>query len=409
MSQFFYTSSLPTGERRQGVIEAESIDAARWLLLEKGLRPEQLQAATQSQTQQNAQGKTGLLSELDPRNWGRVKSVHIELTLRQLSVMLRSGLNLLSAIDTIIELPPSRAVRRCYLDIREKVESGSSLADAISEHKGFPKSVVAMVGLGEESGNLDVVMRRSAESMESIRQNRNAMITALFYPTFTLLFALGICVYMIVAVIPPMKQALDALGRPLPAMTQSLLDLSELVVTYGPHFFVVLVTIVIAFTFVWLWPPGRLGIDRILLRLPLIGTILRCGGTALFARSMATLLESGIRLVEGLRILSRIHGNLYFAQVVDSARNRVLEGGTLADSLGRGNAYTPMMIKMVGVGESSGNLVETLENVADFHDERLQTLIKQLSAMIEPAIVLIVGGLVGYIYIAFFVGLYGAM
>jgi len=407
MSHFLYTSSLPTGERRQGVIEADSLDAARWALLEQGLRPERLQAASEDQGKSLQSAKKGV--GLDPRNWGRVKSVHIELTLRQLAIMLRSGLTLLSAIETIIELPPSRAVRRIYEQVRDRLEGGSPLAEALGEHRAFPKSVVAMIGLGEESGNLDGVMVRSAQAMESVRRNRNAMFTALFYPSFTLLFAVGIFIYMVIAVIPPMKRALEALGRPLPAMTQSLLDLSDGVATYGPSFLVISVTGALVLVFVWLWPPGRLAIDRFFLRIPLVGAILRYGGTALFARSLATLLESGIRLVEGLRILTSVHGNRYFAAVVDSARNRILQGGTLAESLKRGHAYTPMMVKMVGVGENSGNLEETLQNVADFHDERLQTLIKQLSALIEPVIVLFVGGLVGYIYIAFFVGLYGAM
>lgn len=409
MSRFLYTSSLPTGESRQGVIEAETLDAARWALMEQGLRPEQLQAATENQVDGNGMARSQWIGHFNPRNWGGVKSVHVELTLKQLAVMLRSGLTLLSAIETIIEMPPSRAVCRIYEQIQERLEGGSSLADALAQHKVFPKSVVAMIGLGEESGNLDVVMRRSSEAMESVRRNRNAILTALFYPAFTLFFAIGIGVYMVVAVIPPMKQALEALGRPLPPITQSLLDVSDFLVTYGPVVVIVLIAAALALTCFWLWPPGRLAIDRVLLRIPLVGTILRCGGTALFARSLATLLESGIRLVEGLRILTAVHSNRHFAAVVDSARNRILEGGTLADSLGRGQAYTPMMVKMVGVGESSGNLEETLENVADFHEERLQTLIKQLSALIEPAIVLLVGGLVGYIYIAFFVGLYGAI
>lgn len=409
MGQFVYTTILPSGERRQGVIQAETLGAARWALIEKGLRPEQLLPAGHEQASKGSREKTTVLASIDPRNWRSAKSVHIELTLRQLSIMLRSGLTLLSAIETIIEMPPSRAVHRIYEKIRDQLEGGSSLADAFAAHRIFPKSVVAMIGLGEESGNLDVVMTRSAEAMENVRRNRNAIITALFYPAFTFVFAVGISIYMVVAVIPPMKQALEALGRSLPPMTQSLLDLSDFVTAYGPPFLIILIALALVLTGICMWPPGRLMVDRILLRLPLIGIILRCGGTALFARSLATLLESGIRLVEGLRILTAVHGNRQFKAVVESTRNRILEGGTLAESLGRGNAYTPMMVKMVGVGESSGNLEETLENVADFHDERLQTLIKQLSAMIEPMIVLIVGGLVGYIYIAFFVGLYGTI
>ncbi|MEM8868431.1 MAG: type II secretion system F family protein, partial [Verrucomicrobiota bacterium] len=282
------------------------------------------------------------------------------------------------------------------------------LADALDEHKVFPKSVVSMISLGEESGNLDVVMRRSAEAMERFRRNRNAILSALAYPTLVVLFAIGLSAYMVVYVIPLLREALEALGRPLPPLTQSLLDLSNFIVTYGPAIAAVLAIATVTFIGILFWPPGRLAVDRSLLKVPLVGLILRSGGTALFARALATLLESGIRLVEGLRILTSIHSNRYFAAVVDSARNRVLEGGTLAESLGRGNAYTPMMIKMVGVGESSGNLEETLENVADFHEERLQALISRLSAVMVPAVILVAGGIVFYVYLAFFLALYGA-
>ncbi|MEO0508366.1 MAG: type II secretion system F family protein [Verrucomicrobiota bacterium] len=408
MSDFFYTSRLQNGERRQGIIQAESISAARWMLTEQGMIPEQLQQATAAQRDALSAEKDFVSKIFNPENFGRAKSIHIELTLRQLSIMIKSGLSLLAAIETVIEMPPSKATRRLYIKIRERVESGSSLADAIDEHRIFPKSVVSMIGLGEESGNLDVVMRRSAESMERFRKNRNAILSALAYPSVVVLFAFGLSAYMVVYVIPLLREALEALGRPLPPLTQSLLDLSNFIVTYGPGIAAVLAILMMTFIFALFWPPGRLAIDRFLIRVPLVGTILRSGGTALFARALATLLESGIRLVEGLRILSTIHGNRYFAAVVDSARNRVLEGGTLAESLGRGNAYTPMMIKMVGVGESSGNLEETLVNVADFHEERLQALIGKLSAVMVPAVILVAGGIVFYVYLAFFLALYGA-
>ncbi|MEM7790367.1 MAG: type II secretion system F family protein [Verrucomicrobiota bacterium] len=408
MADFYYTSRISTGERQQGIIQAENLTAARWLLTERGLVPEQLQPATDSQREALAAEKDFIGRILESGSISRTKSIHIELTLRQLSIMLRSGLSLLAAIDTVIEMPPSKAVRKLYLKVRERVESGSSLADAINEHRVFPKSVVSMIGLGEESGNLDIVMRRSAEAMERFRRNRNAILSALAYPTLVVLFAFGLSAYMVVYVIPLLREALEALGRPLPALTQSLLDVSGFIVNYGPGIAAIAAILVIVFIGMLFWPPGRLAIDRTLLRVPLIGTILRSGGTALFARALATLLESGIRLVEGLRILASVHGNRYFAAVVDSARNRVLEGGTLAESLGRGNAYTPMMIKMVGVGESSGNLEETLENVADFHEERLQALISRLSAVMVPAVILVAGGIVFYVYLAFFLALYGA-
>ena len=396
MGWFDYTALTDTGESINGRLRADSAEELRWLLLERGLQP---QAVRETEAPNDGFAVGNFLS---------ARSVHVELTLRQISVMLRSGLTLLAAIETVIEQPPSRAVKRVYEGIRERLESGGTFSEALTEHACFPAGAISMIGMGEESGNLDTVIERAADSTESKRRSQTAMLTALFYPTFTFLFAIGICVYMVLAVIPPMKKALEALGRPMPAMTQSLLSVSEFVGKWGILMGSVLVIGIIVFVMIYLWPPGRLAIDRTLLRIPLIGTILRTGASALFARSMSTLLGSGISLVEGLRILGTIHGNRYFCAVVESARRRILEGGSLADSLSSPRSYTPMMLKMVGVGEASGNLEETLDHIADFHEDRLQALIKQLSALLEPVIVLVVGALVGYVYIAFFVGLYGA-
>jgi len=400
MLSFRYTAIDEQNRTVEGQLPAESEENLRWLLLERGLRPRSIAPAPP---------EAGILARLDPRNRLPARSIHIELTLRQIAVMLRSGLTLLASVETVIEQPPSGAARKVYESIRSRLEAGSSLGEALREHRCFPPSVVAMIEMGEESGNLDQVIEQSARSMETRRRNQSAVITALFYPSFTFFFAIAICVYMVLFVIPPMQRALEALGRPLPAMTRSLLDVADFITRWGVLIGGGVLLLAVTFFILRAYPPGRLRIDQAFLRLPLIGTILRTGSTALFSRSMGTLLGSGIALVEGLRIAGTLHGNRYFSAVVDGARRRVLEGGTLADSLARPHAYTPMMLKMVAVGESSGNLEEALGHVADFHDERLQALIKRLSAILEPMVVIIVGLLVGYVYIAFFVGLYGGV
>ncbi len=401
MERFRYIALDASGSRVEGHLDGASPAEVRWMLLERGLRPESVVPRAEA-----APGEGPLSGLLALRS---ARSVHIELTLRQLAVMLRSGLTLLSSIETIIEQPPSRQSGLVYEKIRRSLENGSAFAEALAEHACFPKSAVALIAMGEESGNLDLVLERSAQTMEARRRSRSATLTALFYPAFTFVFAIAICIYMVLEVIPPMKKALVSMGRSLPPMTQSLLDISDFFSEWGLTLGIVLVAALVSFVATYLWPPGRLALDRFFLRLPLIGTILRTGATALFSRSMATLLSSGIPLVEALRILAGVHRNRYLSAVIDSARRRILEGGTLAGSLDRPHSFTPMMLKMVAVGEASGNLDESLEHIADFHDERLQALIKRLSALLEPAVVILVGGLVGYVYIAFFVGLYGSM
>ena len=404
MAKFAYVAVGKDGNKVEGIINADTLQSARWLVFEKGLKPERI---TEASSDKNA--AEGLDLSLGIPFLGKPRGVHVELTLRQIAVMIKSGMTLLSAIETVIDQPPSRAVKRMYQQVRDSIEGGKSLAASLDDHPVFHRGIIAMINLGEESGNLETVLERCAVAMGSQRRNRNAMLTAMAYPAFTFLFAIAVSVYIVVAVIPPMKRAMETLGRKLPAMTQSLLDVSDFVVTYGPTIGIAVFSVLTAIVFVFLWPPGRLAIDKFSLKVPLFGHVLKTGGTATFSRSLLILLASGIPLVEALRILGTIHNNRYFVAVVESARNRILEGATLGSSLDRGKAYTPMMIRMIGVGETSGNLEEILSNVADFHDERLQALIKQLSALLEPAIVLVVGGIVGYVYIAFFIGLYGAV
>jgi len=401
MKWYEYTAMDGAGTPVEGHLRAESADALRWELVERGLNP--------GVVAESSAPRSGGRASLDPRGWFGARSVHVELALAQIAVMLRSGFTLLAAVETLIEQPPSMAVRRVFESLRARIEGGASLEEAMASQRCFPASATAMIGMGEESGNLDTVIEQAAESMATRRRNRTATATALFYPTFTFLLALGICVYLVVAVIPPMKKALESLGKKLPAMTQSLLDIAAFFTKWGLLIGVAALIAAVVLALVWLWPPGRLAIDRFLLRLPLVGKILRTGATALFARSLATLLGSGIPLVESLRIAATLHGNRYMAAVADSARRRILEGGTLGEALERPHAYMPMLLRMAAVGEVSGNLEETLGHAATFHDEQLTAMVKRLSAIMEPAVVLGVGTMVGYVYIAFFIGLYSVV
>jgi len=402
MAKFAYSAVGKNGNRVEGTIHSSTLAAARLELFERGLKPERVDEF--SKNVGNVRASSPIIPFV-----GNPKSAHVEQTLRQIAVMIKSGMTLLDAIETVIDQPPSGAVRRMYQKVRDGIEGGKSLADSLEEHPVFHRGILAMINLGEESGNLEIVLDRCAIAMGSQRRNRNAILTALAYPVFTLVLAIGVALYMVFAVIPPMKQAMEVMGRKLPAMTQSLLDFYDFLTTYGLTIGLVIFSSVLAITFVFLWPPGRLAIDKFLLKIPIIGQILKTSGTAIFSRSLLILTNSGIPLVEALGILKSIHNNRYLSAVVESARNRILEGATLANSLNRGKAYTPMMIRMIGVGETSGNLEEILNNVADFHEERLQALVKQLSILMEPAIVIVVGSIVGYVYIAFFIGIYGAV
>lgn len=349
-----------------------------------------------------------VLEAINPASWLPVRSVDIETSLAQLAVMLRAGLTLLSAIKNVVEQAPRLSVRNLWLKVSRNVQQGSSLADSLKAHPVFPPLVIQLVRIGEQTGNLETVLSRGAKIMEGRRQLRNTLINALIYPSIVVIMATGVATFMVLSVIPKLEVFLTQLGRRLPPMTQSLLDISYIVRNYWLHGLVGLAVSVAVFLVVYWTPAGRLFVDRCLLRVPLIGHLFRLAATSLLARSLSILLQSGVTLLEALRTVELLPANRYMRQVISNARDEVIRGGSLADGLRQRGGYLPMLSAMVAVGESAGTLDEVLDETATFHEDQLQVAIRRFSAFIEPVIVVVVGGIVGYVYIAFFVALFAA-
>ncbi len=399
MAWFEYIAE-EAGAQAGGLIEAETAEGARLWLRENGRRAILVRPSA---------GPPGLpWARLDPSALFPPRPVHIEITLRQLAVLLRSGLTLLASLETLIEQAPSRSVARIWEGIRGRIEAGSGLAQAMAGHRAFGHATLQLAALGEESGNLDEMLGRAARAMEQRRVLAESTLNALAYPAITLAAACGVAGYMVAGVVPQLEKFLKVLGRKLPPMTQSLLDLSAFLGRWALPLGIAAAALAAAAAACHRWPPGRLWMDGAALRLPVVGGVLRTGATALFARSMAILLGSGIPLLDSLRAVQHLHANRFLAALLDRARREIVEGSSLAGALRAPHAYTPMLGKMVAVGEASGTLDEILGHVADFHEENLRAAIKRLAALVEPAIIVFVGGVVGYVYIAFFVALFAA-
>ena len=251
-------------------------------------------------------------------------------------------------------------------------------------------------------------MERGADTLERRRLLRNSLITALSYPMLVLLASFGVTAFMVVGVIPKLKTFLEGMGRQLPGMTQLLVDVSDWVRNHAVHIVGGALILTVASIVLYCSPFGRLAVDRHALRIPVIGNLLRLAGTASFSRALGILVRSGITLLEGLRTVEDLLNNRYLAGRVVAARQAVMQGGTLADPLAADHAFTPMLARMVAVGESAGTIDEVLDEVAKFHEAQLQSAIRRLSALIEPCIIVVVGGIVGFVYIAFFMALFSA-
>ena len=255
-----------------------------------------------------------LAAALDPRLLLPVRSLDVEIALQQVAVMLRSGLTLLNALKTAADNADRLRLRRILHRVAERIQEGSSFADALAEHRTFSRLVIQLTRVGEATGHLDLVLTRAAEVLERRRLLRLQVLTAVSYPLVTLTAAIGVATFMVVSVIPKLTVFLKAMGRKLPPSTQSLVDISEWIKLHGmPAGTITLFALatVIAFYFT---TAGRLACDKFLLRLPLVGKVFRVAGTALFARAFGILVSSGVTVLEGLQT------------VEDLGRNRHLNG-----------------------------------------------------------------------------------
>lgn len=353
-------------------------------------------------------GAWGWVNWLDPRAWWPIPTEEVEGVLRQLAVMLRSGLTLLGALQAARENAGVRRMRGVLASVIGRVEGGGTLADSLAAQGVFGGLTVSLARVGEETGSLDVVLERAADAMERRRLLRQQVMTALAYPLLVLVAALGVACFMVVEVIPRLEGLMKALGRRLPPATAAMIEVSAWARTEGPWWLGGLLLLAMGGAMALRWPGVRRVADRWVLSIPLLGEVFRVAASAMFARALSILLRSGVTVLDGLRTAEGLAGNRHLASVVARARGRVLGGGTLAGALGGGGGFVPMLDRMVAVGEATGRLEEVLEEVARHLEVQLAARVRRLSAWVEPAIIVAVGGIVGFVYVTFFLTLYAA-
>ncbi|MBL8829111.1 MAG: type II secretion system F family protein [Planctomycetaceae bacterium] len=402
MPSFAFQARDTAGRHHSGVVEAATPSAVAQTLRRRGW------VVTGVKPASGDGAEVDLLTQLNPGYWLPPRSVDIELSCKQMAVMLRGGLTLLTALQALEKQASRASLRRIWHSVTGRIQAGTSLATAMHEAKVFPSLLVQLVRVGEQTGNLEQAVERAADTMESRRRLRANLLTALAYPSLVLVAAIGVTAFMVVGVIPKLRTFLEGLGRKLPAITQLLVDISDAARIYLPHFIIGTLILIGLGVAIYFHPAGRVAFDRRMLRVPVIGNLVRLAGTASFARALGILLRSGITLLEGLRTTEDLLGNRYLASRVTAARQAVIQGGALSDPLTTAHAFAPMLARMVAIGESAGTLDEVLDEVAKFHETQLQAAIRQLSVIVEPLIIVVVGTIVGFVYIAFFMALFSA-
>lgn len=400
MSNYSYIARDRSGRIARGELFADSAAGLKSQLLAQGMRLVSLEAQPEL--------SASLLANLSPNQWLPARSRDSEFALRQLAIMLRSGMSLLSAIKSLQSQTNSAAFSKILDKIHGRIARGTTLSKSLEEHPVFPQLVVQLVNVGEKTGNLDQVLEQAAQYMAQRRTAITEVRVALTYPAIVSVAAIVIAGYLTFAVIPELQKFLSAMGRKLPRMTQSLVDFSQWFQIHGGTVCVVFASLMIGLVFVTRWPPGRLWIDRWMLKIPIVGAVLRLSGTATLASSLSVMVNSGVKLVEALDIARRLQSNRFLASLLTKASDSIIRGKALAPTLADREGFAPVLSSMVAVAEQTGQLDSTLGEVAKFCDTELKSKIKRMSQLVEPAVIVVAGGIVGYVYIAFFMALMSA-
>jgi type IV pilus assembly protein PilC len=397
MAAYSYTARDRGGATLRGAVEAINPTAAAEALRGRGLLLLEL-----------IPQRSAARSLFDLQRWLPLTGSDIESGLRQLAVMHRAGLTVTEALDALSE---SSSVRVSWLwrAIGARVREGATFAQALERHRVIPALIIQLVRVGETTGELDIVLERGADALEARRRLRAAVLSALFYPAFVTLAAIGVAAALVFYLVPKLTSLLSGLGRKLPWSTQLLVDISTWLQVYGMVLAGGLALGAAAIALCYATASGRLAIDRLLLRTPIIGPTIRLGGTVLLCRSLATLVASGVAMIEALSIIERLLANRDQQMTTALARARVTAGEQIAPALREGGAFTPLVPQLVATGERTGALDRVLEHLADYHEEQLQRRIRWLGMIIEPVMIIVVGGMVGFVYLAFFQAVYGAI
>ncbi|GAB4174796.1 MAG: type II secretion system F family protein [Geothermobacteraceae bacterium] len=333
----------------------------------------------------------------------------LALASRQLATLLGAGLSLDEALASTAHQQTDRRLRDALTATRQEVLQGESLHRALAQRGGlFPDFFISMVEVGETGGHLDKILERLADFLEERARMQSRLASALAYPLLMLLVGCGVLFFLVTYVLPNVTRMLTELEIPLPLSTRLLIGVSSLLHDYGLLWLLLLGILLIVLRNRLDTEKGRLHLDRLKLRLPLVGSLNLHLASARFARTAALLLEAGLPLLRTLDLAGRLTGNRVLTSAVDAAADRVREGESLAEALRRQQIFPELVPQMIAIGERSGALQDMLARLADSYERQLETRLGRLLALLEPAMILVMGLAVGFIVLAILLPIFEA-
>jgi type IV pilus assembly protein PilC len=346
-------------------------------------------------------------SQIQIRIGTGIKKIDISRFTRQFATMISAGLPMVQCLEILASQTESQELRKVINEVKESVQSGSTLSEAMGRHKKvYDELYVNMVEAGEVGGALDTILIRLALYREKgdklVRKVKGAMV----YPMVVMIVAVGVTFAMLRFIVPVFAKMFSGLGAELPAPTQMVLNISQFLQKNTLLMIAGAIVLGIAYGFYVRKPSGRLVVDKLKLRMPLIGDLIRKSSISRFTRTLSTLLSSGVSILDALNITARTSGNMVLQNAIKKAMLSIAEGETITAPLKDSGVFPPMVTQMISVGEKTGGLDDMLSKIADFYDEEVDAAVSALTSIIEPVIIVFMGAMIGGILIAMYLPMF---
>lgn len=392
---FKWAGKSPRGATVTGELTANSPDEVRSLLRKQGITPTTITEKAKRP-----------LSRLFIKT--RVTDKDLVIFSKQFSTMIDAGLPLVQALDILSEQSESRTLAKAAADIKVDVEGGSTYADSLRKFpKIFNDLYCNMVMAGESGGTLDIILVRVADYIEKAMKLKKKIRGALIYPAVIVTVAVVVVAVIMIFVIPTFSKMFAVFGGTLPMPTRIVLGMSDFLA--GPGGLILFLCIISLFVFIFQirrTRKGRRTTDAILLKLPVFGILIRKVAIAKFTRTLGTLISSGVPILEGLNITAKTAGNVIIEEAVMKVRQGVAEGQTIAEPLSQSKVFPPMVTQMIAVGETTGALDSMLSKIADFYDDEVDDATNNLTALMEPMLMVFLGVTIGFIVVAMYLPIF---
>ncbi len=395
MPAYVWEGTTRAGALKKGELEAVDPAAVRTLLRRQGFKSITVKAKPKD------------LLEYLPFLKQKVKEKEVVVFCRIFATMINAGLPLMQCLDLLAQQEANKTFQKIIRAIKEDIEGGMTLTDALKKYPEiFDQLFVNLVAAGESGGILDVILQRLSSYMEKSMKLKAKVKGAMTYPASVLVIAVGVVALLLIKVIPVFQKMFEGMGGELPGPTQFLVNASQFTQNYWWVGVAIIVAIGYTFKRFYATEKGTLTIDAMLLKAPVFGPLIKKVAVAKFTRTLSTMMSSGVPILEGLSIVSKTAGNKIIENALVKVRHSISEGKTIAEPLEEANIFPPMVVQMIAVGEATGALDTMLAKIADFYDDEVDAAVEALTALLEPFMMVFLGGVCGGMIIAMYLPIF---